>query len=92
MFTKTKNIDRAFGHIKTFSMALIMGCICISIYALYSNHKTITESQQRIFILANGKALEAYAEERKDNIPVEARDHIRMFHHDFFSLDPMRKS
>ena len=91
MFTQTKNIDTAFRHIKIFSIALIVGCICIAIYALYSNHKTIREAQQRVFILANGKALEAYAEDRKDNIPVEARDHIRMFHHDFFSLDPDEK-
>ena len=91
MFQQTKNIDTAFKHIKMFSIAMIIGCICISVYALYSNHKTIKESQQRIFILANGKALEAYSEDRKDNIPVEARDHIRMFHHYFFSLDPDEK-
>jgi conjugative transposon TraK protein len=91
MFTQAKNIDTAFRHIKMFSIALIVGCICIAVYALYSNHRTITESQKRIFILANGKALEAYAEDRKDNIPVEARDHIRMFHHNFFTLDPDEK-
>ena len=34
------------------------------------------------------KALEAIAADRKDNIPVEARDNIKMFHQDFFTLDP----
>ena len=37
------------------------------------------------------KVLEAFAADRKDNIPVEARDHVRMFHHYFFSLDPDEK-
>jgi conjugative transposon TraK protein len=46
---------------------------------------------QRIYILANGKALEAFAADRKDNIPVEARDHIKMFHQYFFTLDPDEK-
>jgi conjugative transposon TraK protein len=32
--------------------------------------------------------LEAFAAERKDNIPVEAKDHVKMFHHYFFTLDP----
>ncbi len=91
MFTEAKNIDTAFRHIKMFSIVFVIGCVFISTYALYINHKTIKESEQRIFILANGKALEAYAEDRKDNIPVEARDHIRMFHHDFFTLDPDEK-
>jgi len=44
--------------------------------------------ESRIYILANGKALEAYASERKDNIPVEARDHVKTFHQLFFTLDP----
>ena len=39
------------------------------------------EAQAHIYILANGKVLEAFAADRKDNIPVEARDHISMFHH-----------
>jgi conjugative transposon TraK protein len=66
-------------------------CFLICLYALYTNHKIVNESAKRVFILANGKALEAFAAERKDNIPVEARDHISMFHHYFFSLDPDEK-
>src|SRR5580704_4040397 len=91
MFTQAKNIDTAFRHIKTFSIGLILAAFGICVFALYENHKIIRESQQRIFILANGKALEAYGADRKDNIPVEARDHITMFHHYFFSLDPDEK-
>jgi conjugative transposon TraK protein len=88
MFNKTKNIDTAFRHIKLFSVALIIGCVSITGYSLYTSNRTLSESQQKIFILANGKALEAYAADRKDNIPVEAKDHVKMFHHYFFTLDP----
>lgn len=91
MFTQAKNIDSAFRHIKMFSIALIVCTFLISVFALYENHKVVTETQARIFILANGKALEAYGADRKDNIPVEARDHITMFHHYFFTLDPDEK-
>jgi conjugative transposon TraK protein len=91
MFTQAKNIDTAFSHIKTFSVVLIICTLCICGFSLYENHAVIAESQERIFILANGKALEAYGADRKDNIPVEARDHISMFHHYFFTLDPDEK-
>lgn len=47
--------------------------------------------QEKIYVLANGKAIEAFASERKDNVPVEARDHIRTFHRLFFTLDPDEK-
>lgn len=45
----------------------------------------------KVYILASGKALEAFASDRKENIPVEARDHIRSFHQCFFTLDPDEK-
>ncbi len=88
MFSKTTKIDTAFRHIKLFSIVLVLGCISIAAYALYTSNKLVSASQQRIFILANGKVLEAFAAERKDNIKVEASDHVKMFHHYFFTLDP----
>ena len=48
--------------------------------------------QDKVYILANGKALEAYASDRKDNIPVEARDHVKTFHKFFLPLILMIKS
>lgn len=88
MFKRTKNIDTAFRHIRLFSIAMIAGCIIITVFITYKCFQLSEQTQQRIYILANGKALEAYSADRKDNIPVEARDHVKMFHHYFFTLDP----
>lgn len=88
MFQQLKNIDTAFKHIKLFSFVLILACALICGYTIYKSFKIITHIEERIYILANGKALEAWSAERKDNIPVEARDHVKMFHHYFFTLDP----
>ena len=88
MFEKAKNIDTAFRHIKLFTIVLVLGCSSIAVYALYKTNEIVSQSKERIFILANGKVLEAYAEDRKDNLGVEARDHVKMFHHYFFTLDP----
>ena len=91
MFQQLKNIDSAFKHIRLFSFVLIICCTFTVCFTLYKSFNLVTESQQRIYILSNGKALEAWSEERKDNIPVEARDHVRMFHYNFFTLDPDEK-
>lgn len=91
MFRQAKNIDSAFRYIRSFTMVIITAYSAICLYAVYSNHRATRESQQRIYILANGKALEAYSADRKDNIPVEARDHVKTFHHLFFTLDPDEK-
>jgi conjugative transposon TraK protein len=91
MFTHLKNIETAFQHIKRFSYLLIAACTLICGFALYKSYEVSAQAVKHIYILANGKALEAFAADRKDNIPVEARDHIRMFHHYFFTLDPDEK-
>jgi len=88
MFTQFKNIDTAFKHIKTFSVLLILACAGISGFSVWKSLEMVKTVQGKIYILANGKAIEAFSAERKNNIPVEAKDHIRMFHHYFFSLDP----
>ena len=88
MFQQLKNIDTAFSHVRLFTLAIITACVFVCCYTVYKSYALITSTQQRIYILSNGKALEAYSAERKDNVPVEARDHVKMFHLYFFTLDP----
>ncbi|WP_225859959.1 MULTISPECIES: conjugative transposon protein TraK [Chitinophagaceae] len=87
-----KNIDTAFRHIRSFTLVVIIGCVLICCFALYKSFSLVSQMQSKIYILANGKALEAYASERKDNIPVEAKDHVKTFHKLFFTLDPDDKA
>lgn len=88
MFQQLKNIDSAFKHIRLFSYLLILACLSISVYAIYKSYQSSTDFKNHIYILANGKALEAFAADQKSNTPVEARDHIKVFHEDFFNLSP----
>jgi conjugative transposon TraK protein len=88
MFQQLKNIDTAFKHVRSFSLLLIVGCISLCCYTIYKSYQVIQDAQAKVYILANGKAIEAFSSERKDNIPVEARDHVRMFHYYFFTLHP----
>ena len=88
MFQQLKNIDTAFKHIKAFSIALILVCLLLSGFSLVKSFQAVEAAQNRIYILANGKALEAISAGRKDNIAVEAKDHVKTFHQYFFNLDP----
>lgn len=52
----------------------------------------ITQAQERIYVITGDKVLQATATSRKDNIPVEIRDHIKVFHENFFTLSPDEKA
>jgi conjugative transposon TraK protein len=83
-----KNIDAAFRHIKLFSIILVLGCFSLCGFVMYKSYELSVKLQDKIYILAGDKALEAYSSGRKDNVPVEAKDHVTMFHQYFFTLDP----
>ncbi|RZK33838.1 MAG: conjugative transposon protein TraK [Hymenobacter sp.] len=91
MFSKMKNIDTAFRQMRLFCILFLIGCTAITLFVVYRSSNIVSRSQQKIFVISNGKALEAYAVNRKDNIGVEARDHVGNFHRYFFMLDPDEK-
>lgn len=90
MFTKMKNIDTAFRYIRLFSLVFLAGCVVICCVMAYSTHQTLSESRGKIYVMVNGRLVEAIAMNR--DIPVEIRDHIRMFHTYFFTLSPDEKA
>ena len=88
MFKQMKNIDRAFQQVRMFTIAVVVVSGVVNGYAVYRTSQVSRQATERVYILSSGKALEAFAADRKENLPVEARDHIRSFHQYFFSLDP----
>jgi conjugative transposon TraK protein len=57
-------------------------------YAIWVTRSVASSAGEKVYVLVNGKALEAYGEGRRDNIPVEAEDHLKTFHALFFTLHP----
>lgn len=92
MFKPTQNIDTAFRSMRMMMLVVVSGSLLVSGYALYQNAQTMSSAQDKIYVLANGTALIAYAGSRRENIPVEARDHVSRFHELFFTLDPDEKA
>jgi len=87
-FTHFKNIDTAFKQVRLFSFLLITANVLICGFCIYKSYELVDRAQNRVHILYNGKVLAAFASDRKSNLPVELRDHIKTFHEDFFTLVP----
>ena len=84
-------IETAFRYIRLFTIVVVIGSLAFSSFVCLLSIRSIERGHEKVYILAAGKALEAVASDRKENIPVEARDHIRSFHQYFFTLDPDEK-
>jgi conjugative transposon TraK protein len=88
MFRKFKTINDAFQYVRAFTMLVIVACSGLSAFIIWRSFMLAQTSKSTVYVLANGRVLEAFASDRKTNIVVEAKDHIRSFHEAFFSLDP----
>lgn len=88
MFRKMKNIDMAFRYVRGFTMLVVLLSTAFCGLCLYWSFHSIGELQQSVYVLVNGEAFMASSSSRKENLPAEARDHIRRFHELFFTLDP----
>lgn len=92
MFQQFKNIDTSFRHVRLFSFVFMAACMAAACYISYESFKMVSQAQSRIYLLYNGKLIQAVESTRKDNIQVEVADHVKMFHHYFFTLSPDEKA
>ena len=88
MFQQFKNIETAFKHVRLFTFVLIGACAVIVCFYSYQSDKRIERAEDKVLILLNGKVIAAMGSSKKENISVEAMDHIKTFHGMFFNLSP----
>ena len=92
MFKKFKSMDEAFRQVRWLSLGAMVLSAGITVCALWRSLAAVAMADRRIYVLSNGKVLEAIAGDREANLPVEARDHLKTFHRLFFNLDPDEKA
>jgi conjugative transposon TraK protein len=92
MFREMKNIDTAFRQTRMFSLVVVLATIALAIVVVFKSFAWVREQSSKIHVLYNGKLLEALAVDRKVNLPLEIRDHVKDFHYYFFTLSPDEKS
>ncbi len=88
MFQKMKNIDTAFKYVRLFTILIVGGSLLLDGFVFFKSYELSVATQNKIYVLANGKVIEAFSSVRKDNLVVEAQDHIKRFHEYFFTLSP----
>jgi len=91
MFNKTRNIESAFQLVRLFCIVVVLGSLGSMVVVVIRSMRSVERARQTVYVLSAGKVLEALASDRKENIPVEAKDHIRAFHQLFFTLAPDEK-
>jgi conjugative transposon TraK protein len=88
MFKQLTQIESAFKLIRTWTFLVITGCLLSSTTVVFLGFKQLSKASESIYVIHQEQVLQATLGNRKQVMEVEARDHVRSFHHHFFSLAP----
>ena len=70
-----KNLENKIKLVGIICTAFLIGCIIISVSSIWTARCMVTDAQQKVYVL-------------DETLDVEAKSHIEMFHHYFFTLAP----
>lgn len=88
-FRTLNNIEKTFRFSKTMALVAVVCSFLFAGTVVVSSYIKIEKERQKIYVLDQDKSLIlALQQDLKQNRPVEARDHVRMFHELFFTLAP----
>lgn len=88
-FKTLNNIEKTFKFSRRLSLFTIALSVVLSLVVVVLSYDMVRKEREKIYVLDRGKSLIlALQTDMSQNRPVEARDHVRMFHELFFSLSP----
>jgi conjugative transposon TraK protein len=85
-------IERRFQKFRRMSVAFVLASGLIACVAIYSGRREAENARNIVYVLRGGTVMKAMASTRDENLVVELRDHLRLFHRYFFDLDPDEKA
>lgn len=84
-----KNIDTSLQTMRIIMMLVLIASLSFSGYIYYDAQNRIDESRNKVYLLANGNALDLVRSRNgADNITAEIKNHITMWHQFFYNIDP----
>jgi len=89
MLKSLKNIESAWQLSKIVTISTIVSSAVIILMTIYWSQTMIAKEREKIYVLDKGKSLIlALSQDMAQNRPVEAKNHVTMFHELFFTLSP----
>ena len=84
-----KNLENKIKLVLSISSLFLIGCIVISLGALWTAKGMVDEANDKIYVLdSNHVPIMVTQSDMRENLEVEAKSHIELFHHLFFTLAP----
>ena len=83
-----KNLENKIKLVLIVSCVFMTGCIIISLGALFTAKGMVNDAQKKVYVLDGNVPILVQRTTMDETLDVEAKSHVELFHHLFFTLAP----
>ena len=83
-----KNLENKIKLVGIICTVFLIGCIIISISSILTARTMVSDAQKKVYVLDVNVPILVNRTTMEETLDVEAKSHVEMFHHYFFTLAP----
>ena len=83
-----KNLENKIKLVTILCCVFLVGSIIVSISSIWTARQMVVDAQQKVYVLDGNVPILVNRTTMEETLDVEAKSHIEMFHHYFFTLAP----
>ena len=83
-----KNLENKIKLVMIVCSLFLVGCIVISLGSIWTARGMLSDAQKKVYVLDSNVPVLVKQTTMEETLDVEAKSHIDMFHHYFFTLAP----
>ena len=83
-----KNLENKIKLVLIVSCLFMVGCVVIAISSLFTARMMVDDAQKKIYVLDGTVPILVQRTTMDETLDVEAKSHVELFHHLFFTLAP----
>ena len=83
-----KHLENKIRLVGIICTAFLVGCIIISVSSIWTARTMVTDAQKKVYVLDGNVPILVTRTTMDEKMDVEAKSHVEMFHHYFFTLAP----
>src|SRR5574344_753123 len=83
-----KNLENKVKLVTIVCSLFLIGCVVISISSIWTAKTLVNDAQQKVYVLDSNVPILVNRTTMEETLDIEARSHVEMFHHYFFTLAP----
>ena len=91
MLQSLSNMDKVFRQSRILTIVCVIGMVVVSLTSVSYVYSAQRQQSQIVYALIGDNAVSLSAVDVLENRPVEANNHVELFHRRLFGLDPDRE-